>query len=381
MSEEYVDALAETEAEAAIEASKGFDDLEMPQAPEEAEDANGDSSPKKRVVVLEEPDESLVGVKVAKDFDGVPYIGEIKGARKTKGGPLYKVLYRDGDEEEFSTAEANEAKEKYNVLQSDMWECMINLVEDLDVSALTDAGITTIADLELFGGGAAKASNSGTPFDSLDIPLKTKQQLYITATYLLNDQILTKDSKLEEMARYNLAKTTGTQHKPRADKGVKRTVVKRQRVVRKAVKAVSTVKKARGRPKKAVAEKAAPKPAKPSARATKVAKKAVAKPRAPPAAGKSSTTAKTSSTPKTGYSGPPTEPLEGVSDWPGSASKDWTYTIKPRGSDSRLVDRYWTSPSGVVLRSKIEVRKFLIALEQNDGDEAEAKNCYKKIEL
>jgi hypothetical protein len=183
----------------------------------------------------EELYDGLINVKVCKEFDEVPYIGEITGVRKTAKGPLYKVIYRDGDKEEFSTSEAHEAKEKYVTLQSSMWDCMIHLVEDLDVNKLKEAGITTISDLELFGGGAVKPTNSGTPFDSLDMPLKTKQQLYITATYLLNDQILTKDSKMDEMARFNLSKTHGFQQEP-----PKTSVSPRKKSV---IKAVATVKK------------------------------------------------------------------------------------------------------------------------------------------
>ncbi|KAG7337598.1 hypothetical protein IV203_033443 [Nitzschia inconspicua] len=270
---------------------------------------------------LEEPDQSLIGVNVAKDFDGVPYIGQIMGARKSEEGPLYKVLYRDGDEEEYSTQEVLEGKEKYNLLQAEMWDCMTTMIEGLNVDALKDAGITTISDLELFGGGAASTKDpaSGTPFDSLDMPLKTKQQLFITATYLLNDQILTKDSKFSDMARYNHAKATdrsSQEYQPCSQKSS-----------------------------------------------------------APKAKANSGTTAKVT------YSGPPTDPLEGVPDWPGSASEGWKFTIKERGGGSNIVDQYWTTPGGIILRSKKEVRKFLVALEQNDGDEKEAKKSYQSVKL
>ncbi|KAG7371329.1 hypothetical protein IV203_019899 [Nitzschia inconspicua] len=332
---------------------------------------------------LEELDQSLIGVNVAKDFDGVPYIGQILGARKSGEGPLYKVLYRDGDEEEYSTEEVLEGKEKYNLLQAEMWDCMTTMIEGLNVDALKDAGITTISDLELFGGGAASTKDpaSSTPFDSLDMPLKTKQQLFITATYLLNDQILTKDSKFSDMARYNHAKATGTLSKPRSLRSSTRTVPKKAKVV----KAAATIKKARGRPpknavKEVVTEK---KPPKPAGRNTMASKAGAAKSTnpAPKISSAPKTKAKLGTTAKVTYSGPPTDPLEGVPDWPGSASEGWKFTTKERSGGSSIVDQYWTTPGGIILRSKKEVRKFLVALEQNDGDEKEAKKSYQSVKL
>jgi hypothetical protein len=288
-------------AESDVNAVKELKDLGM----EEAEDGlnavtktveNVESKTASAIDLMEEPDDvSFIDVKVCKEFREVPYIGEITGVRMTEEGPLYKVVYRDGDEEEFSTDEVHEGKEKYEILHTSMWNYMIDLVEDLDVEKLKEAGITTISDLELFGGGAAKPTNSGTPFDSLDMPLKTKQQLYITATYLLNDQMLTEDSKMDEMARFNLAKTNGTRRKVRV--GYKKKSV---------VKSVATVKKAD----------------KPMARTTMAAKKATE------ATGKiSAPNTKIPSTkirgrpkvragtvPATNYSGPPTDSLDGVSD-------------------------------------------------------------------
>jgi hypothetical protein len=251
------------------------------------------------VELPEELDESFIDTKVCKEFKKVPYIGEITGARMTKKGPLYKVIYRDGDEEEFSTPEAHEGKEMYMTLQTSMWNCMINLVEDLDVEKLRAAGINTISDLELFGGGAAKPTNSGTPFDSLDMPLKTKQQLYITATYLLNDQILTEDSRMDEMARFNLSKSNGTL------KEFRRTTAGRSKK-KSVIKAAATVKKAD----------------KPVARATKAAQKAAKAAREISAAATKSPSTKSRGRPKvpsstdptTNDSGPPADVLDGASD-------------------------------------------------------------------
>jgi hypothetical protein len=247
---------------------------------------------------LEESDESLIDVKVCKEFDDVPYIGEIVGVRTTKQGPLYKVIYRDGDQEEFSTEEVLEGKEKYLTLQTSMWNCMIDLVEDLDMDKLKEAGITTISDLELFGSGATKPTNSTTPFDTLDMPLKTKQQLYITATYLLNDQILTKDSKLDDMARFNLSKTHGTTRKSRESRK-KKSVVKAAVTVKKADKPVSRTTKASRKASETTAKVIPPGTTRSRGRP----------PRVRADAGPTTTTTTT-----TKNSGPPKDTLEGVAD-------------------------------------------------------------------
>ena len=165
-----------------------------PAATLETEEATAakESDAKAAAAPMEEPDQSLISVKVAKDFDGTPFLGEITGARKSADGPLYKVEYRDGDTEEFFAAEVKTGQEYYAEFQKDQWSAMLGLIDGLEESVLTGAGITSVTQLELFGGNAIQL-NGGTPFDSLELPLLVKQGLFIVATYLLNDQILHKD--------------------------------------------------------------------------------------------------------------------------------------------------------------------------------------------
>jgi hypothetical protein len=332
---------------------------------------------------LDEPDVSFIGAKVAKTFNGLPYIGEIIGAKNTKEGPLYKVLYRDNDREEFTTEEAQTYRQDYIDLQASMWKCMLNLVEDLNVDTLKNAGINTISDLELFGG-IPGGGGGGTPFDSLDLSLKTKQQvrvqvvicgsvsrhdpswhcfytfplnfsfllskhqLYVIATYLLNDQILSDQSKLDEMARFNLAKATGKLKTPRQPRTGNSTTArpssgeakKPRGRPKKAVNAGTVVKKSRGRPKKTI-----------------------------------SNSSTVTAGEKIAYSGSPKDSIQEITDWP----EGWNLTIKER-KDGHL-DRYWSSPGGNTFRSELDVRKFLVALGQTSGDETEAMKSYKRMEL
>jgi hypothetical protein len=319
---------------------------------------------------MEAPDLTLIGIKVAKEFDGVPYLGEITDARKTKEGPLYKVEYRDGDVEEFSVDEVKEGQEKFVAVQTEQWNCMVGMIEGLDEDKLRQAGITSISQLELFGGNASRLEG-GTPFDSLDLPLLTRQGLYIVATYLLNDQILTKDTDLATIARYNNDKANGSLPKPgkaRSNSTTKRPKKKKTVVVKKAKTTVA--KKPRGRPPKAAA-KAATSTAKTSPAAEK------SKPHSAPAVSKGAASQELDDV---DYSGPPKEPIEGIADFPGKASHGWLYVCKNRRGTNHF-DRYWTSPGGKTLRSHLEVQKFFKALEQTGGDEAKAAEIFEQIEM
>ncbi|CAJ1955197.1 unnamed protein product [Cylindrotheca closterium] len=76
--------------------------------------------------------------------------------------------------------------------------------------------------------------------------------------------------------------------------------------------------------------------------------------------------------------GPPTEDLEGG--WP----EGWVKRVFERasGATKGSTDKYWYSPiNGIKLRSIMEVRRFMKALEMKKGDEIEAKKIMKTIKL
>ena len=158
-----------------------------------------------------------IGTKVASVFGKDTYLGTVQSARTTDlpdGIDYYQVTYSDGDQEELEIAELESAQERYTVVVQEMWDTMIALVglNDADVAALQSQGITSIVELELFGGGGG-SGNRG--FDSIPgLSLMTKQYLHIVATYLLNDGILTSKSTIPELARFNLAKQNGSMDRP-----------------------------------------------------------------------------------------------------------------------------------------------------------------------
>lgn len=85
------------------------------------------------------------------------------------------------------------------------WDIMIQLLElnDSGIETLTNSGIESIGDVELFGTGATAdpAPFTGTPFEGFN--LVTQQKFLVVATYLLNDGVLTPELTLAEMARAN----------------------------------------------------------------------------------------------------------------------------------------------------------------------------------
>ena len=74
------------------------------------------------------------------------------------------------------------------------------------------------------------------------------------------------------------------------------------------------------------------------------------------------------------WTGPPDEPLDGG--WP----KGWTKHIYERSSGATKGgrDRYWFTPVlNRKLRSMVEVKRFMAALKQSDGDETMAVKVFK----
>ena len=229
--------------------------------------AAADAEAKAKAVAAAAIRDQNLGTKVANTFGSDTYFGKVTTARTSKEGvDYYQVTYSDGDQEELELAEVQAAHERYQTAQADMWDLMTKLVglDASGVAALKASGITSVAQLELFGGGAA----AGNAFDKIaGLAFLTKQQLHVVATFLLNDGVLTPTSTLAELARFNLAKQNGTTTKagpvkpaaaPKATRK-KRTVIKKKTVAKAA-----TPKKKPGRPAKktAAAKKATASPGK-----------------------------------------------------------------------------------------------------------------------
>ena len=121
-----------------------------------------------------------------------------------------------------------------------------------------------------------------------------------------------------------------------------------------------------------------PKPA--AARSKKVAEKKTSKSKVVANATANTTKAKKRATgkptPKLVFEGEPDEALEGG--WP----EGWTKKTYQRmsGASKGGHDRYWYTPkTQFKLRSMVEVRRFLRALDQTNGDEDKARKIFKKL--
>ncbi|CAB9504965.1 CpG-binding domain protein 3 [Seminavis robusta] len=77
------------------------------------------------------------------------------------------------------------------------------------------------------------------------------------------------------------------------------------------------------------------------------------------------------------YRGPPSEVLEGG--WPPGWIK--TEVKRRNGTSSGHRDRYWYSPGGKKFRSMVEIKKFMVALTIESGDEEAAWKIFKSIQL
>mmetsp|Transcript_20402 Transcript_20402/g.57666 ORF Transcript_20402/g.57666 Transcript_20402/m.57666 type:complete len:85 (+) Transcript_20402:1-255(+) len=80
------------------------------------------------------------------------------------------------------------------------------------------------------------------------------------------------------------------------------------------------------------------------------------------------------------FEGTPDEPYPGNEggDWP----KGWVKRMFERtgGATKGQQDRYWYSPNiGFRLRSMVEVKRFVTALDRVDGDEEKAKKIFKNM--
>jgi hypothetical protein len=337
----------------------------------------------------------FIGAKIAKDFDGKMFIGEVIDARITKGGPLYVILYQDGDDEELDGPELDEGIKDYATLQVDMWEAAKELaaLEEAEVHTLSEAGISNIDDLKLIV--EAKEGGKKAVFEALTLPFPKMKTLYIVANYVTNGGIVTKDAKVEKMysihghprkvrepnnAEKPAAKATAA---PKNKAGRPKKSEKKEPVKKgKPVKA----KKPRGRPSKTLIEmekeKLKPRPP-PKSRGEPGQKKrkagaAAAAPRTPKAARPSTAPERAEV-----YRGTPDEEIDGIEDWP---RPGWVKVSKERQTSAskngkKHVDHEWYSPAGNSFRSKIEVKKFLYALKQTNGDEAEAFKIYKTVAL
>jgi len=411
--------------------------------------------------------DELIGTKIAKDFNGVPYLGEVTSTRRaarkgTKGEgeendgglDLYKIRYRDGDVEDLERQEVLDGHTKYQTLQEEMLNHMIRLVgltatatatatdddDGLSIEKLTSAGITDISKLELFGGDHGK----GEPMAGIDLPLMKRQELYVIATFLLNDGILTSTSRLEDLARINLEKsrpvvvqssgskaatTTATnttssngrgRGRGRPRKANAKTPTTKKKTITKSTVASrgrsevmkGTNKRGRGRPRKDDAN--TPPPTTTTTQKSPVAKKARPAPRDRSQVNSTTEPTETTTTVNRGRGRPPkkivpTRTNREVYNGPVPA-EDWTrLAVDPipgwtkvsverplssqqtndsgagagagAGGSKTHVDHYWKSPGGHVLRSIVGVAKFLKALVDKNGNEDEAKNVYKSFDL
>ena len=214
--------------------------------------AAADAEAKAQAVVAAAIRDKNVGTKVANTFGTDTYFGTVTTARTADGVDYYQVTYSDGDQEELELGEVEAAHDRYLTAQADMWNLMVQLVglDAAGVAALQAGGITSIAQLELFGGGVGHHA-----FDQVaGLSLLAKQQLHVVATFLLHDGILTPASSLAELARFNLAKQNGSVPKaagaPKATRK-KRTPATPTKKRKKTVpKKATTPKKKPGRPAK-----------------------------------------------------------------------------------------------------------------------------------
>ena len=97
------------------------------------------------------------------------------------------------------------------------WDIMVRLLElDEDgLNALTEAGILSMDDVELFGTGAAKEATAG-PILIAKLSPMTRQKFQIVATFLLNNgKLVAESSALAQMARFNLQASKRKAGRPR----------------------------------------------------------------------------------------------------------------------------------------------------------------------
>ena len=299
--------------------------------------------------------------------------------------------------------------------QSSDWDIMIQLVglDEAGLGALTSAGIKTMNDLELFGEGTTTTTSTTTMVaNSTENNLATisglspmmRQRLLVLATYLIYDGgPLTPTITLAEMARYNahhkrsLDSTSLLAPAPRVDDEKKKSSSSPSTPPRKKMLAQktaqlrptgssrvfkdneSTLKRAR-----ATGNKSSPKKSQRKTNVDSISpkKQAAATPKKRQQSAPNKSSAQKHQPAIEVYRGPPTH---GKDQLPGEVWPDgWIQTTTERtikDSDRLRWDREYFSPNGKKFRSILEVKRFLIALEREDGDETKAYKIYKTIQL
>lgn len=320
-----------------------------------------------------------------------------------------EVIAEVVEEEETNTADkANHNKEEEEEQQQ--WNAVLKLVvagtandihnPDLLLvlvdnlkSQLSQAGITNAKDLELFGDGAA-CFGTADPFahilssssSSSNVPPIIRRKLYVVATYLLNDGPSIMDGEdddtktLASMARFNkqklhnsVAAAVGSTEKTTAaptsngKQGVKR-------------KATSTVKHTNNNNNNTAKRptRGSPRGKPPKSSNTNTPKKAAAVAAA----------AKKKTVRKELYRGPPMDDF--VETWPPGWIKVTLQRIRTTSTDDDdenttpktivKIENEWISPGGKRLRSKLDVLRFLKALEQIEKDKDSNKEVEDKEE-